>query len=73
MSFIPDYQPARKYGYWELRNTHPEWSQLLDQQNAWAQYEQKPNLAGLPPEVVKMIPQTVRDGKDDDRIDAWIL
>ena len=73
MNIIPNYTPERKYGYWELRNTHPEWAELLDAQNQWAAYEQKPNFAGNPPEVLKLIPQTVRDGKEDDRIDAWIL
>jgi hypothetical protein len=70
---IPNYKSDHKYDYWELKNRHPEWANILDQQNAWSQYEQKPDLASLPPEVVKMIPQTVRDGKTDERIDAWIL
>lgn len=70
---IPPYQPNHTYSYWELVNNHPEYAQMLQQQDNWSQYEQKPDLAGLPPEVVKMIPQDVRDGKEDDRIDAWML
>lgn len=73
MNIIPDYTPDHKYGYWELKNKHPEWAQLLDQQNTWAEYEAKPNFAGNPNEVTKLIPQSVRNGQEDDRIDAWIL
>ncbi len=68
---IPPYKPDHEYSYWELANKHPEYAQMLG--NAWAPYEAKPDLAGLPPEVVKMIPQECREGKPNDRIDAWIL
>lgn len=68
---IPQYKPDHRYSYFELANKHPEYAALLD--NPWAQFEQKPNLMGLPPEVVKMIPQECRDGKPNDRIDAWII
>lgn len=71
--FIPQYKPDHKFSYWEILNKFPEYAEMIQQQNTWAQYEQKPNLAGLPPEVVKMIPQAARDGKEDTRIDAWIL
>ena len=70
---IPKYNNGHKIDYWEMRNKFPEWAEVLDQQNNWKQYEQKPDLTGQPPEVVRMIPQTVRDGKSDERVDAWIL
>lgn len=68
---IPQYRPDHTYSYAELLNKHPELASQVD--NAWAQYEQKPNLMGLPPEIVRMIPQECRDGKPNDRIDAWML
>lgn len=69
---IPQYKADHSFTYWDVVNKFPEYAAML-QSDTWAQYEQKPDLSNLPPEVVKMIPQTVRDGKEDSRIDAWIL
>lgn len=70
---IPPYKPDHEYSYWEMANKHPEYANMLQQQNSWAPYEGKPDLSYLPPEVVKMIPNECREGKPNERIDAWII
>lgn len=70
---IPNYNPRHKLEYWEIKNKFPEYVEEVQNETIFKSFEGKPDLSNVSPEEMRMIPSAVKDGKTDERIDAWIL
>lgn len=72
---IPEYKRDRKrpLDMEQLSEEMSEIAEMIAMQNTWTQYEQAPDFSEIPMEYQKMIPQNVREGKEDPRTyNIWL-
>lgn len=72
---IPEYKRDRKHGFnvQEALEGMPEMAELIARQNTWDEFEQKPDFSEIPAEYQGMIPENIRNQKDDQRIyNMWL-
>lgn len=72
---IPEYKRDRKkpLDFEQLSEEMPEIAEMIMNQNTWSQYEQAPSFEDIPSEYQKLIPQNVREGKEDLRTyNIWL-
>lgn len=70
---IPQYTPGRQQNRREILNNHPEIAKQLEQQDQWSQYERGITREECSSEEWRMLPDSVKDGQNDGRIDAWMI
>lgn len=72
---IPEYKRDRKHGFnvQDALENMPEIVELIASQNTWDEFEQKPDFSDIPPEYQGMIPENIRNQKEDERIyNMWL-
>ena len=72
---IPEYKRDRKHGFnvQEALEGMPEMAELIARQNTWDEFEQKPDFSEIPAEYQGMIPDNIRNQKEDERIyNMWL-
>lgn len=72
---IPEYKrdTVKPLDFEKLSEEMPDIANLIASQDTWSQFEQLPDLSDIPAEYQKMIPQNVRDGKEDTRVyNMWL-
>ena len=51
----------------------PDVAQQIVQEDQWSQYERKPDFTEVDKTIMPWIPEKVREGKEDERIDTIML
>ena len=72
---IPEYKRDRKHGFniQDALENMPEMADLIAKQSSWDEFEQKPDFSDIPAEYQGMIPDNVRNQKEDQRIyNMWL-
>ena len=72
---IPEYKRDRKHGFnvQDALENMPEMAELIARQSTWDEFEQKPDFSDIPTEYQGMIPENIRNQKDDQRIyNMWL-
>ena len=72
---IPEYRRDRKHGFnvQDALEKMPEVSELIARQSAWDEFEQKPDFSDIPAEYQGMIPDNIRNQREDERIyNMWL-
>lgn len=70
---FPNYTPGRKRSKEEILSEHPEIAEKVNMQNSWSQYERTPNRDEFTSEDWRLLPDDVKEGNGQTRIDAWII
>lgn len=72
---IPEYKRDRKFGFniQEALEGMPDVVELIAKQSTWDEFEQKPDFSDIPTEYQGMIPENIRNQKEDTRIyNIWL-
>lgn len=72
---IPEYKRDRQkpFDFEQLQEEMPQIADLIIAQNTWAQYEQAPDFTDIPLEYQKMLPDNIRNQKEDLRTyNIWL-
>ena len=72
---IPEYKRDRKHGFnvQDALENMPEMAELIARQSTWDEFEQKPDFSDIPTEYQGMIPENIRNQKEDERIyNMWL-
>ena len=70
---IPKYKTNRRLSWDEICEEFPEVAQQIVQEDQWRPYERKPDFAEVDKTIMPWIPEKVREGKEDERIDTIML
>lgn len=70
---IGHYKGNRRLSWEEIEKDFPEVARQIAQEDSWRPYEAKPDFTEVDPEIMKWIPDRVRNGENDERIDSIIL
>lgn len=70
---IPKYKSNRHLTWDEICEEFPDVANQIVKEDTWRQFEQKPNFAEVDNKLMQWIPEKVREGKEDERIDTVIL
>lgn len=72
---IPEYSRKRKLpiNIEEATEDMPEIAAAIAAQSVWSQYEQAPDFSEIPEEYQTMIPDNIRNQKEDNKIyNIWL-
>lgn len=72
---IPEYKRDRKHDFnvQDALENMPEMAELIARQSTWDEFEQKPDFSDIPAEYQGMIPDNIRNQKEDERIyNMWL-
>lgn len=72
---IPEYKRDRRrpLDIEQLMEEMPQIAEQIMAHNTWSQYEQAPDFSEIPMEYQKMIPENVRNQKEDTRTyNIWL-
>jgi hypothetical protein len=72
---IPEYKRDRKHGFnvQDALEDMPDLAELIAKQSTWDEFEQKPDFSDIAAEYQGMIPDNVRNQKEDTRIyNIWL-
>lgn len=72
---IPEYKRDRKHSFnvQDALENMPEMAELIARQSTWDEFEQKPDFSDIPAEYQGMIPENIRNQKEDERIyNMWL-
>lgn len=70
---LPKYKSNHRLTWDEICTDFPDIANQIAQENSWSQFEQKPDLSDVDTDLLKWIPEGVREGKSEERIDTIIL
>lgn len=70
---IPKYRSNRRLSWDEICEEFPDVANQIASEDTWRYYEQKPNFAEVDHKLMAWIPEKVREGKEDERIDTVML
>ena len=70
---IPKYRSNRRLSWNEMCQDFPEVANQIVQEDNWRPYEQRPNFAEVDNKLMQWVPEKVREGKEDERIDSIML
>lgn len=70
---IPKYRSIRRLSWDEICQDFPEVANQIVQEDNWSPYEQRPNFTEVDNKLMQWVPEKVREGKDDERIDSIML
>jgi hypothetical protein len=70
---IPKYKTNRRITWEEMCEEFPDVAQQIVQEDQWSQYERKPDFTEVDKTIMPWIPEKVREGKEDERIDTIML
>ena len=70
---IPKYKTNRQLSWDEICQDFPDVARQIVQEDQWSPYERKPDFSEVDNLLMPWIPEKVRDGKEDDRIDTIML
>lgn len=70
---IPKYKTNRRIGWEELCEEFPDVANQIVSEDQWSQYERKPDFSEVDKTIMPWIPEKVREGKEDERIDTIML
>lgn len=71
--FIRHYKGNRRLSWDEIQQEFPEVAKQIAQEDNWSMYEQNPDFTEVSPEIMRWIPDRVRNGESDERIDSIML
>jgi hypothetical protein len=70
---IPKYRPSRRISWEEICEDFPEVADQIVREDQWSPYERKPDFTEVDKTLMPWIPEKVREGKEDERIDTiWL-
>lgn len=70
---IPKYKSNKQLSWDEICQDFPDVANQIIQEDQWSQYERKPNFSDVDSDTMKWVPERVRQGLEDERIDTIIL
>ena len=70
---IPKYKTNRRMTWEEICEEFPDVAQQIVQEDQWTPYERKPDFSEVDKTIMPWIPEKVREGKEDERIDTIML
>ena len=70
---IPKYKSNRRLSWDEICDEFPDIARQIVSEDQWRQFEQKPDFAEVDKKLMPWVPEKVRDGKEDERIDSIML
>ena len=70
---INHYKGHRHITWDEICQEFPEVANQIAKEDTWSMYERKPDFSVVDTELMKWIPDRVRNGESDERIDSIIL
>ena len=70
---IPKYKSNRRLSWDEICDEFPDVARQIVSEDQWRQFEQKPDFSDIPSEYQGMIPENIRNQKEDTRIyNIWL-
>ena len=70
---IPKYRPNRRISWDEICEDFPEVANQIASEDTWSYYERKPDFSEVDSKLMQWVPEKVREGKSDERIDTIML
>lgn len=70
---IPQYKPDHNISWETITEQFPEIANQIVSEDNWSYYERKPDFSEVDGLTMKWIPEKVRQGYEDERIDTIIL
>jgi hypothetical protein len=70
---IPKYKTNRRMSWTEICEEFPEVANQIVSEDQWSPWERKPDFTEVDKTLMPWIPEKVREGKEDERIDTIML
>ena len=70
---IPKYRSNRRLSWDEICEEFPDVANQIVREDQWRQFEQKPDFTEVDKKLRPWVPEKVREGKEDERIDSIML
>lgn len=71
--YIPKYKTNRHLSWDEICEEFPDVADQIVREDQWSSLEQKPDFSEVDKTIIPWIPEKVREGKEDERIDTIML
>lgn len=71
--FIPKYKSKKRLTWDEICEEFPDVANQIAREDTWSCWERKPDFSEVDHKIMEWIPEKVREGKEDERIDTIIL
>ena len=70
---IPKYKSNRRLSWEEICDEFPDIDRQIVSEDQWRTIKQKPDFTEVDKKLMPWVPEKVREGKDDERIDSIML